>query len=49
MGKSENYIFFGNYHSDFNVKTCFSQKQFGDLEQSSCESLRENRNESLYK
>ena len=68
MGKTENYLFFGNYcslvsqsclkhlaklnelmklseyqksrsffdlvkgHSDFNVKTCFSPKQLGNLE-----------------
>ena len=34
-------------HSDFKVKTCFSQKQLGDLEP--YESLRENGNENLYK
>ena len=33
-------------HSDFKVKTCFSQKQLGDLEPSSYESLRENGNEN---
>ena len=39
-GKSENYLFFYQghsltlvkSHSDFAVKTCFSQKQLGDLE-----------------
>ena len=36
-------------HSDFKVKTCFWQKQLGDLDQSSYESLRENENENLYK
>ena len=36
-------------HSDFNVKTCFSQKQLGIWSQSSYESLRENGNENLYK
>ena len=33
-------------HSDYKVKTCFSQKQLGDLEPNSYESLRENRNEN---
>ena len=32
-------------HSDFKVKTCFLQKQFGVWNQSSYESLRENGNE----
>ena len=36
-------------HSDFNVKTCFSQKLLGDLEPKFNESLRENGNENLYK
>ena len=36
-------------HSDFNVKTCFSQKQFAIWNQSAYESLRENRNENLNK
>ena len=39
----------GQGHSDFNVKTCFSQKQLGVWSQSSYESLRENGNENLYK
>ena len=36
-------------HSDFKVKTVFSQKQLGDLEPKFIESLRENGNENLYK
>ena len=39
----------GQGHSDFNVKTCFSQKQLGVWSQSSYDSLRENGNENLYK
>ena len=36
-------------HSDFKEKTYFSHKQLGDYEQNLYESLRENRNENLYK
>ena len=36
-------------HSDFNVKTCFSQNSWAIWNQSSYESLRENENENLYK
>ena len=36
-------------HSDFKVETCFSEKQLGDWNQDSYESLRENGNEKLYK
>ena len=35
-------------HLDFKVKTCFSQKQFCDLEPKFNESLREIGNENLY-
>ena len=36
-------------HSDFNVKTCFLKNSLTIINQSACESLRENRNENLYK
>ena len=36
-------------HWDSKVKTCFSHEQLADLEPNSHESLRENRNENLYK
>ena len=47
--RSRSFFDHGQSHSDLKNKTCFSQKQFGDLDQSSYESLRENGNENLYK
>ena len=36
-------------HSDFKVKTCFLINSWANWNQNSYESLRENRNENLYK
>ena len=36
-------------HSDFKVKTCFLKNSLAIWNQNSYESLRENRNENLYK
>ena len=47
--RSRSFLTLVKDHSDFKVKTCFSQKHLGDLGPKLIESVKENRNENIYK
>ena len=45
----DHYLTLAKGHSDFKIKSCFSQELLSHLEQISCESLWVNGNENFYK